>query len=142
MALTTAERQKRWHQKRNELAEQAIHEDDGNQEIAHKIVAAVGERALKLAKALPRLIRQRQVRELEDWNKFCAELLAEGEMVDAAYMAGEITREQYEEWHNSDTEHHPEWLRELRHRKGRDYGPGLKNSDSAPPKKVSQKDGG
>jgi hypothetical protein len=41
MALTTAERQKRWHQKRNELAEQAIHED-GNQEIAHKIGAAVG----------------------------------------------------------------------------------------------------
>jgi hypothetical protein len=117
MALTTPERQKRWHQKRNELAEQ---------EIAHKIVAAVGERALKVAKALPRLIRQRQVRELEDWNKFCAELLAEGEMVDAAYMAGEITQEQYEEWHNSDTEYHPEWLRELRHRKGRAYGPGLK----------------
>jgi hypothetical protein len=118
MALMTAERLKRWRQKRNQLAEQAIHKDDTNGEIAEKIVDAVGtERALKLAKALPGLIRQR-VRGLEDWNKFRAELRADAEMVDAAYIAGEITQEQYEEWHDSDTEHHPEWLIELRRREG------------------------
>jgi hypothetical protein len=53
VALTNAEKQRRWREKRNRLAAQAITENDSDREIVAKIVAAVGtERARALAKTL------------------------------------------------------------------------------------------
>jgi hypothetical protein len=54
MALSNAERQARWRERRNALA---LSPTDSDREIAHKIVRAVGiARAREFAKALPRLL--------------------------------------------------------------------------------------
>ena len=57
MALTNAERQRRWRDKRNDLAEQAIHENDSDREVVRKIVDAIGaERARALVGKMGSLI--------------------------------------------------------------------------------------
>lgn len=57
MALTNAERQRRWRDKRNELAEQAIHTDDSDREVVRRIVDAIGaERARALVGKMGSLI--------------------------------------------------------------------------------------
>jgi len=57
MALTNAERQRRWRDKRNDLAKQAIHEDDSDREVVRKIVDAIGaQRARALVGKMGSLI--------------------------------------------------------------------------------------
>jgi hypothetical protein len=57
MALTNAQKQKAWRERRNALAALALSPDDTNPEMARKLVRSVGiVRAREFAKVLPRLV--------------------------------------------------------------------------------------
>jgi hypothetical protein len=57
MALSNAEKQRRFRERRKELAERAVTEDDSDKEIVAKLVDALGlERLQEFAKAMPRLL--------------------------------------------------------------------------------------
>jgi hypothetical protein len=129
MALTNAQKQARWRKRRNALSDLAPVPDDTNPEIAYKLATALGpERARKLAKALPRLLREaaeRRETEVGFWNDWAART-AETKAVEAAYMASEITEEEWQEYQEySDSEFYggsdgqntpPPWLIKLRNR--------------------------
>ena len=63
MALTNAEKQQRWRERREELVRHAIVEDDTDRDIARKIVDAIGiDRFRDLAKAMPGLLAAEEKR--------------------------------------------------------------------------------
>jgi predicted DsbA family dithiol-disulfide isomerase len=63
VALTNAQKQQRWRERREELVRLAIVEDDTDRDIMHKIAAAVGmERLRNLTKAMPRLLAAEEKR--------------------------------------------------------------------------------